>query len=83
MVSSQGRRARRLPRGVAPPDPALCRVQAACRLCGFPVRGFRHGTTCVLRIDRLALHSACRGAEHACPGLQEAVRAARCPADRA
>ena len=32
-------------------DPALCRVQAACRLCGFPVRGFRHGTTCVLRSD--------------------------------
>ncbi|WP_156311881.1 hypothetical protein [Methylobacterium platani] len=64
----------------------LCPVRAACRLCGFPVRGFLAGTTCVLQVDDRALRAACREAadgagrgEHACAGLQEAVRAARRP----
>lgn len=61
--------------------PALAQVRAACRFCGFSVRGFLNGTTCVLQVDERALHAACReapgGEEHACAGLQEAVRAAR------
>ncbi|AWN49324.1 hypothetical protein DK419_25705 [Methylobacterium terrae] len=72
-------------------------MRAACRLCGFPVRGFLNGTTCVLQVDGRALRDSCREAagacreaagacreaagdcrdQHACAGLQEAVRAAR------
>ncbi|WP_133123618.1 hypothetical protein [Methylobacterium frigidaeris] len=58
--------------------PALCRVRAACRSCGFSVHGFLGGTTCVLQVDKRALQAAC-GEAHACAGLQEAVRAARRP----
>ncbi len=61
--------------------PALAPVRAACRLCGFSVRGFLNGTTCVLQVDGRALRSACRrsachhaaascGEEHACAGLR-------------
>jgi hypothetical protein len=62
--------------------PVLAPVRAACRLCGFSVRGFLNGTTCVLRIDRQALQAACAsagGGAPACAGLREAVRAARRP----
>ena len=63
--------------------PALAQVRAACRFCGFSVRGFLNGNTCVLQVDGRALHAVCRegpgGEEHACAGLQEAVRTARQP----
>ena len=67
--------------------PALRRVRAACRLCGFSVRGFLNGTTCVLQVDGRALRAACRAGglpgacrgARTCAGLQEAVRAARRP----
>ncbi|KMO30844.1 hypothetical protein VQ02_27355 [Methylobacterium variabile] len=79
-----------LRRAGAPGDgarPALCRVRAACRLCGFSVHGFLNGMTCVLQVDGRALRDACReagapdgcGLARACAGLQEAVRAARRP----
>ncbi|TGD98029.1 hypothetical protein [Methylobacterium nonmethylotrophicum] len=66
---------------------ALRRVRAACRLCGFSIRGFLNGTTCVLQVEGRALRAACReagtpgacGVARACAGLQEAVRAARRP----
>ncbi|TNC12385.1 hypothetical protein FF100_16300 [Methylobacterium terricola] len=57
--------------------PALAHVRAACRLCGVPVHGFLNGTTCVLQVDGRALQASCRGEAQACPGLREAVRAAR------
>ena len=70
-------------RGQAPTRAAMAHVRAACRFCGFSVRGFLTGTTCVLQVDGRALHAACRegpgGEEHTCAGLQEAVRAARHP----
>ncbi|MCF4125215.1 hypothetical protein [Methylobacterium sp. SyP6R] len=69
--------------GGARRGPALAPVRAACRLCGFTVRGFLNGGACVLQVDGRALQSSCRaaacGGEHACAGLREAVRAARRP----
>ncbi len=72
-------RLRRVPsRGDEARRPALCRVCATCPRCGFCVRGFLNGTTCVLQVDGRALRAVC-GEAHACAGLQEAVRAARRP----
>ena len=54
-----------LRRAGAPGDgarPALRRVRAACRLCGFSVHGFLNGMTCVLQVDGRALRDACREA---------------------